>query len=352
MNELNALSPDVEPRATNHIPEMFEMISSLLESGHAYEAEGHVLFCVGAMETYGQLSRHSRDELVAGARVEVAPYKKDPADFILWKPSTKEQPGWNSPWGRGRPGWHLECSAMSAKHLGETFDIHGGGQDLIFPHHENEIAQSVCSHGGAPFVKYWMHNGYLTVDGEKMSKSLGNFHTVRELLDHTPGEAIRLALLSAHYRQPIDFSLRALNEAKNAMDRLYTALRISVHTKADKVLGTGVQQALEDDLNTPLAIAELHSLASFLNKNPKDGAAKGALLAGGEMLGLLQQNPESCFKWGASDIEDAEIKALIVKRKEARDAKDFTESDRIRDELAAAGIVLEDSASGTSWKRS
>tara|TARA_A100001037_G_scaffold295540_1_gene314782 strand:- start:808 stop:2166 length:1359 start_codon:yes stop_codon:yes gene_type:complete len=352
MNELNALSPDVEPRATDHIPEMFEMISSLLESGHAYEAEGHVLFCVRAMESYGQLSRHSRDELVAGARVEVAPYKKDPADFILWKPSTKEQPGWDSPWGRGRPGWHLECSAMSAKHLGKTFDIHGGGQDLIFPHHENEIAQSVCSHGGAPFVKYWMHNGYLTVDGEKMSKSLGNFHTVRDLLNHTPGEAIRLALLSAHYRQPIDFSLPALNEAKNGMDRLYTALRISAHTKADRILGADVQQALEDDINTPQAIAELHRLASLLNKNPNDGATKGALLGGGEILGLLQQNPESWFKWGASDIDDAEIEALIVKRKEARDAKDFTESDRIRDELAAAGIVLEDNASGTSWKRS
>ena len=197
-----------------------------------------------------------------------------------------------------------------------------------------------------------MHNGYLTVDGEKMSKSLGNFHTVRDLLKHTPGEAIRLALLSAHYRQPIDFSLRALNEAKNGMDRLYTALRISAHTKADSIPGTGVQQALEDDINSPQAIAELHSLASLLNKNPKDSAAKGALLAGGAMLGLLQQNPESWFKWGASDIDDAEIKALIVKRKEARDAKDFTESDRIRDELAAAGIVLEDSASGTSWKRS
>ena len=352
MGALNALPPDVEPRATDHIAEMLAMIDCLLASDHAYEAEGHVLFSVAAMENYGKLSRHSRDELIAGARVEVAPYKRDPADFVLWKPSSEDQPGWDSPWGRGRPGWHLECSAMSAKHLGETFDIHGGGQDLIFPHHENEIAQSVCSHGGAPFVKYWMHNGYLTVDGEKMSKSLGNFHTVHNLLDRTPGEAIRLALLSAHYRQPLDFSLRALDEAKNALDRFYTALRAAVGTDASDGDAAGVQAALEDDLNTPQAIAELHGLASELNKNPADGAIKGALLAGGAMLGLLQQDPEDWFKQGAGDIDEAEIEALIEERVAARAAKYFAESDRIRDELAAAGIVLEDGAGGTTWKRS
>ncbi len=351
MSALNALAPDVEPRATDHIAEMLAMIECLLASEHAYEAEGHVLFSIAAMEDYGKLSGHSRDELVAGSRVEVAPYKKDPADFVLWKPSSDDQPGWDSPWGRGRPGWHLECSAMSAKHLGETFDIHGGGQDLIFPHHENEIAQSVCSHGGAPFVKYWMHNGYLTVDGEKMSKSLGNFHTVHDLLERTPGEAIRLSLLAAHYRQPLDFSLRALDEAKNALDRFYTALRAAAGTEAENIGAPAVQAALEDDLNTPRALAELHGLASELNKDPEDSAIKGALLAGGAMLGLLQQDPEEWFKQGAGDVDEAEIEALIQKRVEARAAKDFAESDRIRDELAAAGIVLEDGAGGTTWKR-
>jgi cysteinyl-tRNA synthetase len=351
MSALNALAPDVEPRATDHIAEMLAMIECLLASEHAYEAEGHVLFSIAAMEDYGKLSGHSRDELVAGSRVEVAPYKKDPADFVLWKPSSDDQPGWDSPWGRGRPGWHLECSAMSAKHLGETFDIHGGGQDLIFPHHENEIAQSVCSHGGAPFVKYWMHNGYLTVDGEKMSKSLGNFHTVHDLLERTPGEAIRLSLLAAHYRQPLDFGLRALDEAKNALDRFYTALRAAAGTEAENIGAPAVQAALEDDLNTPRALAELHGLASELNKDPEDSAIKGALLAGGAMLGLLQQDPEEWFKQGAGDVDEAEIEALIQKRVEARAAKDFAESDRIRDELAAAGIVLEDGAGGTTWKR-
>ncbi len=351
MAALNALPPDIEPRATDHIGEMVSMIECLIEKEHAYEAEGHVLFGVETMEDYGKLSRHSRDELIAGARVEVAPYKKDAADFVLWKPSSEEQPGWDSPWGRGRPGWHLECSAMSAKHLGETFDIHGGGQDLIFPHHENEIAQSVCSHGGTPFAKYWMHNGYLTVNGEKMSKSLGNFHTVHDLLERTPGEAIRLALLSAHYRQPLDFSLRALDEAKNALDRLYTALRAATDTAVNDAETTSVLAALEDDLNTPQAVAELHALASALNRDPSDSKAKAALLAGGALLGLLQQDPEDWFKQGVGDVDEIEIETLIQKRVEARAAKDFAESDRIRDELAAAGIVLEDGPDGTSWKR-
>jgi cysteinyl-tRNA synthetase len=326
MASLNALPPDIEPRATDHIPQMIAMMEKLIASGHAYAEQGHVLFGVQTMTDYGKLSRHSRDELIAGARVEVAPYKKDPADFVLWKPSDDNQPGWESPWGRGRPGWHLECSAMSETHLGVTFDIHGGGQDLIFPHHENEIAQSVCAHDGAPFVRYWMHNGYLTVDGEKMSKSLGNFHTVHDLLEKTPGEAIRLALLSAHYRQPLDFSLQAV----------------------------AVQTALEDDLNTPKAIAELHGLASELNKasHPdRKAALKGAILAGGNLLGLLQQDPEAWFKQGAGDLDDAAIEDMIQRRVDARAAKDFAEADRLRDELVSNGIILEDGPTGTKWKR-
>jgi len=331
------------------------MIQALIGSGHAYEANGHVLFAVAMMAGYGALSGHSRDELIAGARVEVAPYKKDPADFVLWKPSDPVQPGWDSPWGRGRPGWHLECSAMSEKHLGETFDIHGGGQDLIFPHHENEIAQSVCAHDGAPFVKYWMHNGYLTVGGEKMSKSLGNFHTVHDLLDETPGEAIRLALLSANYRQPLDFSMRALEEAKVALDKLYTALRNAKDVKASEDENTFViRDALEDDLNTRKAIAILHGLATTLNRETDETErqwAKGALIGGAKLLGLLQQDPEDWFKQAAGDLDDVAIGDLIQRRVEARAAKEFIEADRLRDELAANGIVLEDGPGGTIWKR-
>jgi len=353
MGALNALTPDVEPRATDHIDEMLAMIQSLLESNHAYEADGHVLFNVAAMKDYGVLSRHSREELIAGARVEVAPYKKDPADFILWKPSDDNQPGWDSPWGWGRPGWHLECSAMSAKHLGQTFDIHGGGQDLIFPHHENEIAQSVSCNHGEPFVKYWIHNGYLTVDGEKMSKSLGNFHTVHDLLGRTPGEAIRLCLLSAHYRQPLDFSLRALDESKSAIDRLYTALRGAADTEPSEVsIPADLMAALEDDINTPQAIAALHALATKLNKDPTNSEIKGSLIAGGAIMGLLQQDPEKWFKLGTKDIEGSEIELMIQQRNLARSEKDFVESDRIRDELAASGIELEDGPSGTTWKKS
>ena len=352
MLALGSLPPDVEPLATEHIAQMVSMIENLIKKGHAYAAEHHVLFDVGSMADYGKLSGHSPEELIVGARVEVAPYKKNPTDFVLWKPSTSEQPGWKSPWGRGRPGWHLECSAMSEAHLGITFDIHGGGQDLIFPHHENEIAQSVCSHGGETFVKYWMHNGYLTVDGQKMSKSLGNFYTVNELLERTTGEAIRYSLLQAHYRQPLDFSLKAIEEAKSALDRLYNALRVSSDTKADpRQDAESVRSALEDDLNTPKALAELHRLASQLNKLPQDSMSKSALLSGGLLLGLLQQHPEMWFKGKPNEIEEAEIESLIQQRAEARAAKDFVQSDSIRDKLAAAGIILEDNAAGTNWKR-
>jgi cysteinyl-tRNA synthetase len=360
MAALGALEPDAEPRATDHIPQMIAMIECLIATGHGYEADGHVLFAIDSMPDYGALSRHSRDELVAGARVEVAPYKKDPADFVLWKPSDDGQPGWDSPWGRGRPGWHLECSVMSEEHLGPSFDIHGGGQDLIFPHHENEIAQSVCSHGGKPFVKYWMHNGYVTVDGEKMSKSVGNFFTVHELLEKAPGEAIRYALLMAHYRQPLDFSHSALQQATGALDRLYGALRrtAGIAVEAAKELPAQVLEALADDLNTPKALAELHDLASALNKaEDSDSRARlgAALRDGGKLLGLLQHDPEEWFQGaphGDDGLDVAGIETMIARRAEARAKRDFTAADAIRDELAETGVVLEDKPDGTTiWKR-
>jgi cysteinyl-tRNA synthetase len=361
MAELGALAPSFEPRATQHVPGMVALIETLIAKGHAYEADGHVLFDVPSMADYGRLSRHSRDELVAGARVEVAPYKRDPADFVLWKPSNDQQPGWDSPWGRGRPGWHIECSVMSAAHLGETFDIHGGGQDLIFPHHENEIAQSRCGTDG-DFAKFWMHNGYVVVNGEKMSKSLGNFFTVRELLDeqdwpgeqHKKGEAIRLALLSAHYRQPLDFTRDKMKEAKAQLDGLYGALR---HVNEDVVAAPpqDVLDALSDELNTPLALAALHELASRLNKASdlaERARLKATLKAAGGLLGLLEKDPEAWFVGAGSDDEVSEIQRLIEARNQARAARDFAEADRIRDELAAKGIVLEDGSGGTTWKRS
>jgi cysteinyl-tRNA synthetase len=356
MAALNALPPDVEPRATQHIPQMIKMIEALIASGHAYPAEGHVLFNVPSMKDYGKLSRRSLKEMVAGARVEVAPYKKDPADFVLWKPSAADQVGWDSPWGRGRPGWHIECSAMSEAHLGETFDIHGGGLDLIFPHHENEIAQSTCAHHGKPFVRVWLHNGFLSVNGEKMSKSLGNFFTVRDLLDKAPGEAVRLCLMSAHYRAPLDWTDDALGQARQVLDRLYGALRPFGQVTAAKALPASVQAALEDDLNTPKAIAELHELAGRLNKaaGPEREALAADLKAGGGALGLLQADPETWFKWqpeGGDSLTDAAINDLIVRRNEAKKARNFAEADRIRDELKAKGVVLEDGPGGTKWRR-
>lgn len=358
MAALGALAPDIEPRATEHIGDMIALIEKLEKSGHTYENEGQVLFHVPSMADYGKLSRCNRDEMIAGARVEVASYKKDPADFLLWKPSTDDQPGWDSPWGRGRPGWHIECSAMSATHLGDIFDIHGGGLDLVFPHHENEIAQSQCAHDGTPFVRYWMHNGYLMAEGEKMSKSLGNFYTVHDLLDEFPGEAIRLLLLKTHYRQPLDFTKDGLREAKRELDGFYGALRNVADVQALPAKPSPASLVgLLDDLNTPLAISHLHGCLGVLNEAEDDEsktAAKTNLLSSAEMLGLLQQNPEDWFRWapaGAAEIDEAEIEALIEKRTQARAEKDFAESDRIRDELAEAGVVLEDGSGGTTWRR-
>ncbi len=343
MHALNALDPDFEPRATDHIPEMIHMIKCLIKKKHAYEAEGHVLFSVASWNDYGKLSRHNQEEIIAGARVEIAPFKRDPADFVLWKPSKEREPGWESPWGFGRPGWHMECSAMSNKYLGAEFDIHGGGQDLIFPHHENEIAQSCCSHETQRMANFWMHNGYLMVEGEKMSKSLGNFYTVNELLNEFPGEAIRLALLSTHYRQPMNFSKTGIAEAKRKLDSWYRALDDNI--KAEDI-SSFAQLALADDLNTPKAIAELDALATRARTN--DTEAKKSLKSAAKMLGLLQQDPEVWFKGSQNDKS---IENLIATRLEARKNKNFAESDRIRDELTKQGIILEDNIEGTSWRR-
>jgi cysteinyl-tRNA synthetase len=358
MGELGVDAPDVTPYATQHIPQIIAMCENLIASGHAYAAESHVLFDVSSYPDYGHLSRRSREDMIDGARVEIAPYKKNPADFVLWKPSTTELPGWESPWGRGRPGWHIECSAMSATHLGETIDIHAGGNDLMFPHHENEVAQSTCAHGGKLFARWWLHNGMLTFAGKKMSKSLGNTLELHTLLQQHPPELLRYMLMKAHYRQPLDWSDDSLAQARATLDGWYGALRDL--SDVEVVADTGsipeeLMSALCDDLNTPEAFGVLAQLVTAARKQtalePRK-AAKQALLSAGKFLGLLQQDPEVWFKGtdAQTGIDADWVERMLAERMEARKRKDFASADRIRDELAAKGIVIEDGPQGARWK--
>jgi cysteinyl-tRNA synthetase len=361
LRRLNVAPPDVEPRVTDHLPQIVAMIERLIAAGHAYEADGHVLFAVPSFAEYGRLSGRDTEDMLAGARVEVAPYKRDAGDFVLWKPSDSETVGWPSPWGRGRPGWHIECSAMAEAHLGETIDIHGGGVDLVFPHHENEVAQSTCAHRGARYARYWLHNGLVQFDGEKMSKSLGNVRLVRDLLAEHGGETVRLALLTAHYRQPLDWTDQLVVESKQKLDRLYGALRdAGISGPLIRVPAAppppAVLAALEDDLNTPEAFAELFGLVRATNR-ATDAAEKRALAeslrAGAWLLGLLTEEPQTWFAAGGSAAgDDAEIDSLVKQRDALRREKNFAEADRIRRELTERGIVIEDAAGGARWRRS
>lgn len=351
--------PSIEPRATDHIPQMIDMIKRLEKSGHAYESEGHVLFSVESFDDYGSLSGRQFKDMIAGARVEVADFKRHPGDFVLWKPSEDPLPGWDSPWGWGRPGWHLECSVMSEQHLGESIDIHGGGQDLVFPHHENEIAQSVCAHDGKIFARYWMHNGFVTVNKRKMSKSLGNTLVVHELLKHTKGEVLRYLLLSAHYRQPLDWSEETLARVQRTLDRIYGVLRDMSEKfgpfKADPTPSAKFMSAMLDDLNTPDALAELNSEARRLaNAKTADEAlaSAGKLLAAGALIGLFQQNPQAWLAGDTEGLDDALIEQLIEERNTSRKEKNFARADEIRDQLQDLGITLEDVVDGTRWRRS
>ncbi|MBL0319574.1 MAG: cysteine--tRNA ligase [Alphaproteobacteria bacterium] len=349
MAELNNHLPTIEPHATDHIQQMVTMIQSLIDNNHAYAAHGHVYFSVKSFSSYGQLSGRSVDELIAGSRVEVSEFKKDAADFVLWKPSASDEPGWDSPWGRGRPGWHIECSVMSTEYLGINFDIHGGGADLQFPHHENEIAQSCCAYPESHFAHYWIHNGFLMVGGEKMSKSLGNFYTVHDILGQgIPGEVIRMVLLSTHYRKPMDWNEKAVSDAQKGLDRFYHVLQqTNTVDCGDEDIAEEVLEALKADLNVPVVIACMHRFA-------KEGEGK-KLLAAGRMIGLLQKKPADWFitqQSSISDQEKNEIDHLVQQRKEAKQTKNWPEADRIRNILTAKKIEVQDHPDGTSsWRK-
>ncbi len=354
MGALGVVRPTVEPKATENVAGMIAMMSTLIGEGAAYEAEGHVLFSVDAFRGYGKLSGADLDEMFAGARVEVAPYKKSPADFVLWKPSSESEPGWDSPWGRGRPGWHLECSVMIERELGETIDIHGGGQDLRFPHHENEIAQSACAHKGAPLARYWMHNGFLRMGADKMSKSLGNIVLAHDLLKDWPGEVLRWALLSAHYRQPLEWTDELLRQSKKQLDRFYRMLDEIPFTEETGGVADSIMNALEDDLNTPEAFAGLHELRDIASQMDGDARVNGItrLRDAGRLMGFFNVKPAAWFKGAATGgPSDEEIETLIAERAAARKAKNFVRSDEIRDELAAKGVILEDGPQGATWRR-
>jgi cysteinyl-tRNA synthetase len=356
MRALGALDPTLEPRATAHITPMLGLIGRLIEGGYAYAAEGHVLFDTASFADYGQLSGRSLEDMIAGARVEVAPYKRHPADFVLWKPSKPGEPVWDSPWDAGRPGWHLECSAMIEANLGPTIDIHGGGHDLVFPHHENEIAQSRCADHTPALARYWLHNGFLTMDAEKMSKSLGNVQRVHELTRRAPGEALRWALLSGHYRAPLDWTDDLIAQSRRALDRLYGALRraTDLEPDADAEPPAAFLEALLDDLNTPKAMAALFPLARTLETESDPEArraAKSALLAAGALAGFLQADPETWFEGGADEALKTRVEALLAERFQARKAKDWPAADRIREELNGLDIVVMDGPDGATWRR-
>ncbi len=353
MARLNVIAPDVQPKATEFIPEMINLIEDLISKDFAYEKEGHVLFHVPLYLNYGKLSNRNREEQIAGSRVEVAPFKKDPADFILWKPSDDTQPGWDSPWGFGRPGWHTECSAMSEKTLGLPFDIHGGGRDLIFPHHENEIAQSCCSSANiddpTSYARYWMHNGFVTIDGEKMSKSLGNIILVKDLIEHHHGEVIRLALLSSHYRQGLDWNEKIIHQSKKLLDKLYAILKDLDNTDQDDAiqLNKDVIGPLMDDLNTPGLIAELNKIVKEFStiKDEEKPAVKSKLIFIGSILGILG---DENFNHVSDEFKN-KIEELIQKRTDAKQNKNFDKADEIRQELLDLGVEIKDTSDGTNW---